>query len=145
MRPKLKNQNIPDPNWIAGFVSGEGCLMVRVRNSSTSSTGYKVELIFQITQHTRDDMLIKSLIDYFGCGKYRERGLAGDYLVYKLSDLTDIIIPFFDKYPILGVKSLEFNDFKLVSDMMKKKEHLTAKGVNDIIKIQSNMNTNRSI
>jgi hypothetical protein len=71
-------------------------------------------------------------------------GLAGDYLVYKLSDLTDKIIPFFDKYPILGVKYLEFNDFKLVSEMMIKKEHLTKKGVDQIIKIQSNMNTNRS-
>lgn len=145
IRPKLKDQNIPDPNWIAGFASGEGCLMVRVRNSSTSLTGYKVELIFQITPHTRDDILMKSLIDYLGCGKYRERkgGLAGDYLVYKISDLTDIIIPFFDKYPILGVKSSEFNDFKLVSEIVKKKEHLTKKGVNEIIKIQSNMNTNR--
>lgn len=72
-RPKLIDQNIPDPYWIAGFASGEGCLMVRVRNNPTSSTGYRIELIFQITQHTRDDMIIKSLIDYFGCGKYRER------------------------------------------------------------------------
>jgi LAGLIDADG endonuclease len=55
--------------------------MVRTRSSSTSSTGDKVELIFQITQHIRDDALIISLINYFGCGKFRERGLAGDYLV----------------------------------------------------------------
>lgn len=145
-RPKVENPIIPDPQWIAGFASGEGCLMVRTRNSSTSSTGHKVELIFQITQHIRDDALIMSLINYFGCGKYRERkgGLAGDYLVYKLSDLTNIIIPFFDQYPILGVKSLEYNDFKLVSNMMKNKEHLTKEGMNKIIKIRSNMNTNRA-
>ena len=121
--------------------------MVRVRNSSTSSTGYKVELIFQITQHTIDDVLIMSLIDYLGCGKYRERkgGLAGDYLVYKLSDITDKIIPFLDKYPILGVKSLEYSDFKKVSTLIINKEHLTKKGINKIIKIQASMNSKRSI
>jgi hypothetical protein len=126
--------------------------MVRTISSSTSSTGHKVELIFQITQHIRDDALIMSLINYFGCGyfvlrMYRERkgGLAGDYLVYKLSDITNIIIPFFDQYPILGVKSLEYNDFKLVSNMLKNKEHLTKEGINKIIKIRSNMNTNRAM
>lgn len=125
--------------------------MVRTRSSSTSSTGQKVELIFQITQHIRDDALIMSLINYFGVSQrvlrmYRERkgGLAGDYLVYKLSDITNIIIPFFDHYPILGVKSLEYNDFKLVSNMLKNKEHLTKEGINKIIKIRSNMNTNRT-
>lgn len=65
LRPKLKDQNIPDPNWIAGFTSGEGCLMVRVRKSSTNLTGYNVELIFKVTQHTRDDNLIISLIIFF--------------------------------------------------------------------------------
>lgn len=146
VRPKVEKHIIPDPHWIAGFASGEGCLMVRIRNSSTNSTGYRVELIFQITQHIRDDLLIISLINYIGCGKYRERkkGLAGDYLVYKLSDIINTIIPFFDQYPILGVKSLEYNDFKLISNMMKNKEHLTKEGMNQIIKIRSNMNRNRA-
>jgi hypothetical protein len=121
--------------------------MVRVRDSSTSLTGSTVELIFQITQHTRDKILITSLINYLGCGKFRERkgGLAGDYLVYKLSDITDKIIPFFDKYHILGVKALEYNDFKLVSNIVKNKEHLTIEGLNQIKQIQSSMNTKRSI
>ena len=71
VRPKVEKHMILDPQWIAGFASGEGCLMVITRDSSTSSTGYKVELIFQITQHIRDDALIISLINYFGCGKFR--------------------------------------------------------------------------
>ena len=24
-RPLIMNDNIPDPNWVAGFVTGEGC------------------------------------------------------------------------------------------------------------------------
>lgn len=43
----------------------------------------------------------------------------------------------------MGVKQLEFKVFKSVTDIMQNKEHLTKKGVNQIIKIQSNMNTKR--
>jgi len=37
------------------------------------------------------------------------------------SDIMNIIIPFFEKYPIQGIKSLDFADFKKVSEIIKKK------------------------
>ncbi len=72
-RPLVKNQSIPDPQWVAGFMSGEGSLIIRVKKSSTNRTGLQVELVFQITQHTRDEQLLLSFIKYFGCGRYRQR------------------------------------------------------------------------
>jgi hypothetical protein len=91
-------------------MSGEGSVYVRIRKSSTHQIGLQVELILQITQHTRDEQLLLSLIDYFGCGRYRLRkgGLAGDFVVSRLSDLTEKIIPFFEKYPVIGVKKENF-------------------------------------
>ena len=44
-----------------------------------------------------------------------------DFKVTKFSDINDIIIPFFSKYPILGIKSLDFKDWCLVSEIVKKK------------------------
>jgi len=38
-RPKFKTANIPDPNWIAGFVSGEGNFDVNI-TASTHKIGY---------------------------------------------------------------------------------------------------------
>jgi hypothetical protein len=35
-RPKLKTANIPDPNWIAGFVSGEGNFDVNITLGAAS-------------------------------------------------------------------------------------------------------------
>jgi len=80
-----------------------------------------------------------------GCGRYRERigGLAGDFNVSKLSDLTEKIIPFFDKYPIRGVKALDFADFKAVAELMLNKEHLTESGLKKIQKIKAGMNSLR--
>ena len=100
IRPKIPNQIVPDPYWIAGFTSGEGCLMVRVRNSSTNLTGYRVELVFQITQHIRDELLMESLIYYFKTGKCYNKNKALDFKVSKIEDLANIIIPFFHKYPM---------------------------------------------
>ena len=61
----------------------------------------------------------------------------------KYSDIVDIIIPFFDKYPIQGLKALDFVDFKKVADIMKTNDHLTAEGFEKILKIKERMNDNR--
>lgn len=50
-RDIIKDQSIPDPNWLVGFVSGEGCFFVKIKQSPLSRLGESVELRFQITQH----------------------------------------------------------------------------------------------
>jgi hypothetical protein len=37
--------------------------------------------------------------------------MSGDFIVGRLSDLTEKMIPFFETYPILGVKAKDFEDF----------------------------------
>ena len=58
-----------------------------------------------------------------------------------------IIIPFFNKYPIVGIKSLDFLDFKKVSsaprEIILKKEHLTNEGLISIKNIKKGMNNSR--
>ena len=57
--------------------------------------------------------------------------------------INEIIIPFLEKYPILGVKSKEFNDWKRIAFLMNSKAHLTEEGAKEILKIKSSMNTSR--
>ena len=63
--------------------------------------------------------------------------------ISNISEIINKIIPFFDKYPIQGIKSLDYADFKTVVDMIKTKEYLTFEGLDKILKIKSNMNQNR--
>jgi len=144
VRPLIQDLSIPDPQWVTGFTSGEGCFMVRLKKSSTSPRGL-CELIFQITQHTRDTQLLLKIKNYFDCGRYRERtgGLAGDFIVSKSSDLIKNIIPFYEKYPVIGVKAKNFEDFKKVAWLVQNKEHLTSSGLKEIQKIQAGMNRGR--
>ena len=66
-RPLIANQTIIDPNWLAGFSSGEGCFHVRFKKSTRSKLGVQVSLLFKITQHERDKELMKSFIGYLNC------------------------------------------------------------------------------
>lgn len=42
--------------------------MIQTQKSSTNKLGNKVWLRFKISQHSRDSILLKNFIDYFGCG-----------------------------------------------------------------------------
>ena len=102
-------------------------------------------LNFILTQHCRDEELLINLVTYLRCGSYipRASGNAGDFLCQSISDILDKIIPFFQKYPILGVKALYFADFVKVADLMKNKSHLNQEGIDKILRIKAGMNKGR--
>lgn len=64
--------------------------------------------------------------------------------ISRFAEIVDKIIPFFDKYPILGIKALDYSDFKEVVSIVKDKRHITLDGYNKIIAIKEGMNRSRS-
>ena len=145
IRPSVPDLKDPiDPNWMAGFVSGEGCFSLSIKKSVSSKLGETAWLRFIVTQHKRDQGLINSFVNFFGDrGKINQDSRTVYYVVQRLSDLTENIIPFFDKYSLQGVKVKDFEDFKKVSKLMKSRAHLTKEGLEEIRKIKSGMNTLR--
>jgi hypothetical protein len=142
-RPLIKNQKIIDPNWLAGFSSGEGCFHVRFKKSTSSKLGVQVSLLFKISQHERDKELMKSFIDYLNCGSISKNSTWIDFTVLRYGDLVIKIIPFFDKYKIVGVKLQDYLDFKKVAELMRTKDHLTKLGLDQIKAIKEGMNKER--
>ena len=73
-------------------------------------------------------MLLNAIKDYFNCGLcyLRKNEDTVDFKVTKFSDIKQIIIPFYINNPILGVKSLDFKDWCLVSEIVNKREHKLA-------------------
>lgn len=88
---------------------------------------------------------MERLISYLGCGYNSEREDIVDFYVTKFTDIADKVIPFFYKYPIIGVKLGNFSDFCKVAKLVKDKEHLTVEGLEKIRLLKSNMNTLRDI
>ena len=97
--------------------------MIKILKSKASKMGVAVQLVFQITQHSRDELLMMSLIEYFNCGNISKSGETFKYLVTKLLDIETKIIPFFQTYKIEGIKQLDFEDFCQVAKLMKHKAH----------------------
>ena len=144
-RPKVNTPKTIDPSWLVGFTDGEGSFMINIFQSQTNSIGFQVKLVFQITQHKRDEKLMISLIELLQCGKIFKNRETFDFKVYKLSDILNKIIPFFKKYPILGMKAIDFDDWCKAAELMKNKIHLTAEGLEEIRKIKAGMNKGRKI
>ena len=93
-------QDIKDLNWLAGFVDGEGYFYVSSLKNNLYFIGYKVTLVFSVTQHARNEILLTKFIDLLGCGKIEKASTRPDavnYRVKKFNDIKDKIIPFFFK------------------------------------------------
>lgn len=144
-RPSIINESISDPYWLVGFVDGEGNFYVNKKKSS-SKLGYQIILVFSIYQHSRDSLLLKYFIDYLECGSVEipsTRLHSAKFVIYKFSDITKKIIPFFQKYSLRTVKLFDFYDFIKVSDLMKEGSHLTIEGIEKISLIKKGMNVGR--
>ena len=106
-------------------------------------------LRFSIGQQARDEQLLRSFIDYLNCGKVQKKFNKKynkeyfEFRVEKFADIDTKIIPFFVKYPIVGQKQLDFQDFCKVANLVKERAHLTLDGLNEIRRIKDSMNSKR--
>ncbi len=145
-RPLINSETMFDPNWLAGFVDGEGCFYVNTKKSKSYVAGYQVIMSFSIYQHIRDELLLRKFMDYFNCGNIEKVSTRPDevkFIVYKFSDIRDKIIPFFQNYPLHGIKSKDFKDFCEIAKLMENKLHLTIDGIKKIKSLKSGMNRGR--
>lgn len=117
--------------------------MIMVRKANNYAAGFQITLSFIVTQHNRDELLLQKILEYLGCGILYRKKEVFEYRVTKLSDFVEKILPFFDKYPILGNKFLDYQDFCKVVRLMQTKAHLNKEGVYEIISIKSGMNRGR--
>jgi hypothetical protein len=143
-RPLGIDRVIKNPNWLAGFVDGEGCFNINIIKSETNKTGIQVKARFILTQHSRDLELMKNLIEFLGCGNLSEVTKPYIYLtISKLNDLYGKVIPLLNKYPLQGSKKLDFILFCEVVELMKNQAHLTAEGLEKIKILKARMNTDK--
>ena len=133
-----------EPDWVTGFVDGEGCFHIGINAHPEMSAGFRVLPEFTVVQHERDVQLLHGLKDFFGCGVVRRN--HGDRMAYRVrgkDHLMERIVPFFLKHPLKSQKHLDFLKFRHALLMMEAGEHLTPTGVENIRKLASQMNRGR--
>lgn len=108
--------------------------------------GYTCQPQFRVTQHERDLIVLKRIIDSMGCGTIvKPSGIRDRYTisVSNTLDLVNIVIPLFEKYPLYGAKHSDFLDFCKGVYIIKDKGHLTPEGLKALKDLAYAMNTYR--
>jgi hypothetical protein len=136
--------NIPNltmkltPDWICGFVEGEGSFVVSITEIK-SSKSTQVRLFFKVAQHVKNVQLLYALKTFFGVGIVKRQTASRpdavwEYVVSRFEHLDSKIIPFFESNTMHSTKKFDFFRFRRVAIMMKRKDHLTKEGAATKIK-----------
>jgi hypothetical protein len=109
--------------------------------------GWVVQPVFAMELNIRDSELIKRIQSYFGVGilVINKAKNSISFSVQSVKDLNNVIIPHFDKYPLLTQKRADFLLFKLAVELISRKEHLTIEGLRKIVAIRASINKGLSV
>ena len=130
-----------NPQWIVGFVDGEGCFHVGINKNTEMSIGYQVLPEFTVVQHERDIQVLYALKVYFKCGVVRKNHADRQaYRVRNIKHLNEIIVPFFMEHSLKTKKNIDFIKFRDVLLLMQANKHLTIDGLEEIRIIKKQMN-----
>lgn len=146
-KPVISLPDTLNPQWVSGFVAGDGGFSIYVRAAKDYVLLEKVYCRFHIAQHVKDLELMKLFIKFFNCGSVNVRSNTAtprcDYIVQDATSLLEKILPHFDTYPLLNLKQEDYICFKKCMTIIKLKQHLTTEGLNKIKSLNLEMNSNR--
>jgi hypothetical protein len=136
--------------WVVGFVDGEGCFSVPIFRQRSARLGWQVQPEFAVVQAAPSAHVLSELEQFFGCGRVgvnrrhdNHRHDMYRWSVRSLIDLTDRILPFFERNPLRTAKAREFESFAAIVRMMGQRRHLTVAGLTEIAVMTENMNFRR--
>lgn len=133
-------QERPSADWIVGFVDGEGCFHVAINRQPRMSVGWQVLPEFRVVQHQRDERVLRTLVETFGCGNVVVN--HGDRKEFRVRGLHNLerVVKFFQQHPLRTSKQANFEAFASVIQLMRQQRHMTREGLVQIARIASTMN-----
>ncbi len=130
-----------EPQWVVGFVDGEGCFFVGINRHPEMGAGFQVLPEFRIVQHERDVQVLHALKAFFGGGTVRRNhGDRWELRIRNMSVLKEVVA-FFERHPLKTRKQVDFLKFRKVLALMEEGAHLSREGLREIIAIAMQMNT----
>jgi hypothetical protein len=97
--------------FLAGFALGEASFMIVCRPRGDYDRSWKISAAFNVSQRDREplDLFREAL----GCGSMRRAGNGGWYWeVNRLAEIQTTVVPFFERFPLLGTKARDFALFR---------------------------------
>ena len=137
-----------NPNYVVGFIDGEGSFSVSVGKHKTLKRGLEVRCEFEIELRADDREILERILITIGVGRiydcsYERYGWYphAKYKITSVKDMRDYLFPFLDRYPLQAKKAEVYKLFRGIVIAVLKKSHLTDKGFEDIVSIRNKMRT----
>lgn len=133
------------PDYISGFVDREGCFSVSIHPHPTVryANRWLIAPCFQVYQTSSNAEILEKIKNWFGCGRISSKGPNSrvmTYSIYRRAELESIVIPFFERYPLVSGKREDFLKFREIVLIMQRKEHFTDAGFRTIVELAFSMN-----
>lgn len=145
-----QQERLKNIGWVVGFIDGEGCFSISLHKNPTTKLGWQIMPEFVATQGEKSLRSLEKLQSFFGCGRiFVNRRYDNHnenlfrFCVRSFTDLKEKIVPFFKENKLQTAKSQDFEIFANIINLMSKKEHLSEKGIKNIIKLAETMNTKK--
>ena len=110
--PVLSSIILPNPWWIVGFILGDGSFSYSSYTATLANGTKRIvyNFILTINQLKVDTFLLKSIAIFLGCGVIYSNtsSTKSEVRFYSQPINLHIIIPFFNKYPLIGYKLEQF-------------------------------------
>lgn len=142
-----QQERLLSPEWIVGFVDGEGCFSVPIQRNNSMKLGWQVQPTFAVVQGASSRGVLEDLVQYFGCGSViinrrhdNHREDLFRYCVTRFDDLSNIIVPFFEQNLLRTSKRANFDKFADVIRLMAQRRHLSVLGLMEIAATAETMN-----
>ncbi len=147
MKPRRRGKPIMNPYYITGLTDGEGCFNVGIRYPKGPFKTIRVEPHFYIKLRGDNLPLLEKVKEVLKCGAIyyqKEKRLNHSdcyrFEVDNIRDQKEMLIPFFEKYPLLGVKKKDYLLFKQIVELVYLRKHKELKVVQKIINLKEKMN-----
>jgi len=104
--------------YIAGFVDGEGCFALKFRRDVRHDRKNKPvyfywSIEFAIALRGDDVAILEGIRETIGCGNISiNKKDEARYQVSSMDDLSNKVVPFFEKYPLQAKKKFDFDLWK---------------------------------
>jgi LAGLIDADG endonuclease len=98
-------------SFLAGFALGEASFMIVCRPRGDYGRRWKISAAFNVSQ--RDRAPLDLFQETLRCGSMRRAGNGGWYWeVNRLSEIQTVIVPFFERFRLVGTKADDFERFR---------------------------------
>jgi LAGLIDADG endonuclease len=137
-RPSIEAIPASLGSFLSGFALGEGSFMLVCRKRAASRRGFRISAAFNVSQH--DIVPLGLFRETLGCGGLRRAGNNGWYWeVNALRDLRERIVPFFDRFPVVGQKASDYRDWREAVLLLSGK-HLSDDDYHQVLALRERMN-----